>query len=185
MKTIKFLSIVLVASLTFMSCSDDDNPTIVNEEEVITTARLTLIPIGSGDTVVFESLDIDGDGPGVPVNTVTGSINANSQYIGAVEFLNELENPAEDITEEVSEEDDEHQVFFSFTGGSNSSITYSDADDNGNPVGLSVSFNSGSAATGNTLTLTLKHEPAKPNDGTANGAGGETDVEATFTYDVN
>ena len=188
MKTIKFFisaifCLALITSLT--SCSDDDNPDPVNEEEVITTARLTLIPVGSGDTVVFQSVDADGDGPGAPANTVTGSINANSQYVGSVEFLNELEDPAEDITEEVSEEDDEHQVFFSFTGGSNSTVTYSDADENGNPVGLSISFNSGSAATGNTLTLTLKHEPTKPNDGTAAGAGGETDIEAVFTFDVN
>lgn len=30
------------------------------------------------------------------------------------------------------------------------------------------------------LTVTLRHEPTKPNDGTLNGAGGETDVQVAF-----
>ncbi|WP_299122789.1 type 1 periplasmic binding fold superfamily protein [uncultured Winogradskyella sp.] len=189
MKTIKYLFIAILSSTFFMACSDDDTPVLVNEEEVITTVQLTLIPVGSGDTVIFESKDLDADGPNAPVITTMGSINASSDYIGTVKFLNELEDPAEDITEEVADEADEHQVFYSFSGNSNSSVGYSDADEDGNPIGLSINFNSGTAATGNTVTITLRHEPTKDASGVSDGditnAGGETDVEATFTYDVN
>ena len=35
-----------------------------------------------------------------------------------------------------------------------------------------------------TLTITLKHEPTKPNDGTLASAGGETDIEVSFPINV-
>ena len=167
------------------SCSDDDNPDPVNEEEVITTLTLTLSPQGGGTDIVLRSRDTDGDGPNAPVVTVSGALSASTLYFGVIEFLNELENPAEDITLEVMEEADEHQVFYSFNESSGSTVTYDDTDGDGNPLGVDINLSSGDASAGNTLTITLKHEPTKPNDGTAIGAGGETDVEASFTFDVN
>ncbi|WP_412560990.1 type 1 periplasmic binding fold superfamily protein [Winogradskyella sp. MIT101101] len=181
----KKILIVCITLGLVTSCSDDDNPALVNQEEVITTLTLTLSPQGGGTDVVFQSRDADGDGPDAPVITVSSALAASTAYTGSVEFLNELENPAEDITEEVEEEADEHQVFYNFLGTSGSSVTYDDMDGNGNPLGVNITLNSGSASTGNTLTVTLKHEPTKPNDGTANGAGGETDIEASFSFDVN
>jgi hypothetical protein len=184
----KFLVLFMALGL-MTSCSDDDDPAPVNEEEVITTVRLTLTSSADGSIVVFQSQDLDGDGPDAPVLTTIGSITAMTDYSGSVVFLNELETPSEDITVEVLEEDDEHQVFYAFTGTSGSSATYNDMDDDGNPIGVSTTFSSGAAATGNTLTLTLRHEPSKDADGVSDGditnAGGETDVAATFTYDVN
>jgi cation diffusion facilitator CzcD-associated flavoprotein CzcO len=185
MKTFKYLLILFLSLGLFASCSDDDDPDPVNEEEVITTVTLTLSPQGGGTSVVFQSRDADGDGPDAPVITVTGDLMANTQYSGTVEFLNELETPAEDITTEVLEEGDEHQVFYSFTGTAGSTIIYEDIDQDSNPIGVSISLNSGAAADNNTMTLVLRHEPTKPNNGTAADAGGETDVEATFSYNVN
>lgn len=185
MKTIKHLLLLFLSIGLFTACSDDDDPAPVNEEEVITTMTLSLQAVGGGTPIIFQSRDTDGDGPNAPVVTVSGALAANTTYGGSIEFLNELETPAEDITEEVMEEDDEHQVFYNFTGGSGTSFNYNDSDGDGNPVGLSITLASGAAATGNTLTVVLKHEPTKPNDGTAAGGGGETDIEATFTFDVN
>ena len=184
----KFLILFMALGL-MTSCSDDDDPAPVNEEEVITTVRLTLTSNADNSTVVFQSQDLDGDGPNAPVITVVGSMTAMTEYTGSVEFLNELENPSEDITVEVLEEDDEHQVFYGFTGTSGSSVVYTDMDDDGNPVGVSTTFSSGAAAMGNTITVTLRHEPSKDaagvSDGDITNAGGETDVAATFTYSVN
>ena len=189
MKTIKFLFALLLSTTFLTSCSsDDDNPTIVNEEEVITTVRFTLTPIGTGDTVVFQSQDLDGDGPDAPVNTVMGTITESTQYNGSVQFLNELDSPAEDITIEVLEEDDEHQVFYGISGTSGSAVTYTDMDADGNPIGVSVDFSSGATGTNNFLTITLKHEPNKSAEGVSDGditnAGGETDIEVTFNFNV-
>ncbi len=181
-KSIK--SIVAVGVMTFglMSCSnDDDNPEIVNEEEIITTMNVEL-SVAGGTTVTLQSQDLDGDGPNAPVINISGNLAANTTYTGTIELLNETETPAEDITEEVDEESDEHQFLFGFSG-SISEITYSDQDGNGNPVGIMFELTTGDAGTG-TLQITLRHEPKKPNDGTLADAGGETDIAQTFNVTV-
>lgn len=188
MKTYKYAFVLLLTTLLFSSCSSDDNPDPVNEEEIITTVRLTLTPQQPNDVVIFESQDLDGDGPDEPVITITGTINPQIEYLGSILFLNELESPAENITLEVLEEADEHQVFYAFTGDSGSTTTYSDLDQNGNPIGVSFSFNSGNVSSDNAVTVTLRHEPNKMAEGVSDGlianAGGETDVEVTFPFDV-
>lgn len=183
MKAIKFLSIMAIAAITFNSCSNDDNaPDPVNEEEVITTVIVTLVP-ESGNTITLTSRDLDGDGPDAPVITVSGPLNAGSVYNGNIQFLNELENPVEDITDEIAEEDDEHQVFYSVTGGVGT-ITYTDSDANGNPVGLSFSLATSANPTNGIINVTLRHLPSKDAAGVSEGditnAGGETDVEVSF-----
>lgn len=191
MKTFKHLFLSVLSFSILASCSsDDDNPDPVNEEEIITTVRLELVPATGGDTVVFQSQDLDGEGPDAPVVTISGNISASTAYNGEIEFLNELESPAEDITLEVLEEGDEHQVFYTFTSGAaGSSVAYNDTDSDGNPIGVDITFNSGAASNNNTLVVVLRHEPSKTASGVSDGditnAGGSTDAEVTFTYDVN
>lgn len=185
MKTLKLLSIFFVAGLLFTACSDDDggdNPDPVNEEEVITTMNITLTPMGGGTAVTFSSQDLDGDGPNAPVITAP-NLAGNTTYNATIEILNETESPAEDITEEIEEEDDEHQFIFEITG-SLASATATDTDGDGNPVGLSFDLVTNTAGSAS-LTVTLRHEPTKPNDGTLAGAAGETDIAATFSFTIN
>ncbi len=176
-------------ALALFACKDDDEnepvtPIIPNEEEVITTVRYTLTPQGGGTASVFSFQDLDGDGGNAPVITAD-SLDANVTYTGAIEFINELETPAEDITEEVLEEGDEHQVFFQVTSG-DFVISYADVDQNGNPLGLSTTFES--KTTGGSLTVILRHEPDKTAAGVSGGditnAGGETDIEVVFPVNV-
>lgn len=185
MKTIKLLAIACISAITFASCSDD-NPTPTNEEEVITTMRITLTPVGGGSDIVLESQDLDGDGPNAPVVT-GGTLSANTTYNATIVLLNETEDPAENITTEVAAEAEEHQFFYTATG-INPTFTYTGANDsNGNPVGITFSLASGSAGTG-TITVTLRHEPNKDASGVSDGnvanAGGETDIEVTFDITV-
>ena len=182
MKTIKFLTLVLFASLVFTSCSDDDDHEEVHEEELITTVIVTLTPNGGGTDIVFKSTDLDGDGPNPPVIENGGSLTAGVTYMGSIEFWNEAENPAEDITEEIAEEDDEHQVFYTTSANLDATTTYNDQDGNGNPVGLDFDLTA-NAISGGTLTVTLRHEPNKPNTGLAD-AGGSTDAEIVFTVAI-
>jgi len=155
-----------------------------NEEEVITTLTMTLTPT-SGDVVTLSFQDLDGDGANAPVIT-GGTLQANASYTGALELLNESESPAESITEEIAEEDAEHQFFFSSTV-SGLSVAYTDTDGDGNPVGLSTTVTTGDAGAGN-MTVILRHEPDKNADGVSGGdisnAGGETDIEVTFPITV-
>ena len=182
MKINKFLPILLMLLVTAASCSKDDDPLpeAVNEEEVITTMEVTLT---SGASVItLKTQDLDGDGPNAPVVTVSGNLAAGTTYDGVMKFLNELESPAENITLEVEEEDLDHQVFFTVGSGLDVTTEYSNNDSAGNPLGTQFKLTAGSASSGN-LTFTLIHEPTKPNTGLAS-AGGETDIDATFSITI-
>lgn len=176
------LALFFLSLFLFSSCGDDD-PVIEDPEEVITTLNYTLS--SGGSTVVLSFLDLDGDGGNDP--TITGgTLSANATYTGTMELLNESESPAEDVTEEIAEEDEEHQFFFQ-SSVSGLSVGYGDQDEDGNPIGLTSTITTGAAGSG-TLTVTLRHEPNKSGDGVAGGdisnAGGETDIEVTFPIEV-
>jgi hypothetical protein len=177
----KILKIWLLALpiMFFVACNDDD-PEIENEEEVITTMTLTLTK-ADGSSKVFSFQDLDGEGGNEPVIT-TEPLEANTEYSVQIELLNETETPSENITEEIEEEDDEHQFFYQ-VDIVNMNVFYEDMDDDGNPIGLSTTFRTISAGTG-TLTVILRHEPDKFAEGVADGlianAGGETDIEVEF-----
>ncbi len=182
MKNNLFKVAFLATAAVFISCEDDD-PQAVNEEEVITTVEYKLVNSADpNDEVTFTSTDNDGEGPNAPVLNVSGPLTAGATYTGTVEFLNELETPVEDITEEVLEEADEHEVFY-VVNTADVSIAKTDTDDDGNPLGLDTTVTVGTAGAG-TLTVVLRHEPNKPNDGSLTDAGGETDVEVTFSVTV-
>ena len=174
----------LIAIISLTSCEKDE-PDIPNEEELITTLVYTLTPQGGGAAVEFRFTDLDGDGGDAPV-IINGTLAANTIYNGAIALLNEAEMPTEDITEEVEEEDEEHQLFFQ-VATANATVVYADADVDGNPIGLASTLTTGDASVG-TLTITLRHEPDKSASGVAGGdianAGGETDIEVTFDVTV-
>lgn len=170
--------------LGLISCEKDD-PVIPNEEEVITTLNYVLTSTTDQSMVTFSFQDLDGDGGDTPVVS-TGTLNANTTYIGEVTLLNEQESPAENITLEVEEEADEHQFFYT-SSVSGLSIAYADQDADGNPVGIETMLTTGDAGTG-TLTIILRHEPNKSGSGVSSGditnAGGESDIEVTFNVTV-
>ncbi len=180
----KLWALPLLAGIALTSCNTDD-PEIPNEEELITTLIYTLTPDGGGTAVEFRFTDLDGDGGDAPVIS-NGTLAANTTYSGALTLLNEAETPAEDITEEVEAEDEEHQLFFTVTTA-NATVTYADADTDGNPVGLATTLTTTGASTG-TLMVTLRHEPNKAAAGVSGGditnAGGETDIEVIFDVTI-
>lgn len=177
---------IFISLIIIVSCSDDpEDPIVENEEEVITTLTYTLTPSEGGSAVVLTYQDLDGDGAGEPTIT-NGTLSAATVYSGVLTLLNETEDPAESITEEIDEEDDEHQFFFSSTI-TDLEVVYADTDGDGNPVGLATTLTTSAAGSG-TLTITLRHEPEKSATGVASGditsAGGETDISVTFTITV-
>lgn len=184
MKNLKLIALLVIPVLFSTSCSNDDAP--VNEEEVITTVTTTLV--GGGQIITLTSRDLDGDGPNAPVVTVSGNLTAGITYTGSTTFLDELVNPAEDITEEVEEEGVDHQVFYQLPS-SVGTVTYTDTDANGKPIGLNFTLVAGTSGTTGTLTVTLRHLPNKSATGVAAGditnAGGNTDAAVSFSIAVN
>ena len=181
MKIFKYA--LLAIPFLYFSCSDDDDntPEPINEEEVITTMTVTLVAHDGSGVVTMQTQDLDGEGPGLPEVTVSGPISAASSYSGSIVWLNEMEEEVEDITEEILEEADEHQVFFS-ASGLDLDFVYGDFDSNGNPLGTQFLLAPNSSGSG-TITITLVHEPTKPNDG-LDSAGGEIDIQSTFSLTV-
>lgn len=181
MKTIKLLAILFIAGVTFTSCSDDDhNHDDDHENEVITTLTYTLT--NGNNVVTLKFQDLDGEGGNDGTYTVSGPLAANTTYTGVIKLENETENPAEDITLEVKEKDDEHEFFYT-SSVAGLTVSKTDTDGNGNPLGVETSLTTGDSGTG-TLTIILKHGPTKPNDGTASSAGGSTDIQVEFNISV-
>ena len=184
MKNLKLIALLVIPVIFSTSCSNDDAP--VNEEEVITTVTTTLV--GGGQTITLTSRDLDGDGPNAPVITVSGNLVAGTTYTGSTKFLNELESPAEDITVEVEEEGADHQVFYQLPS-SIGTVTYTDTDANGRPIGLNFILVAGTSGSTGTLTVTLRHLPNKTASGVSGGditnAGGNTDAAVSFSVAVN
>jgi hypothetical protein len=191
MKLLKILQGLALPGIMifFVSCGDDDDmpPPPINEEEVITTMTVTLVPQSGGTNVTLQTRDLDGDGPNPPEVTVSGPLMTGEVYDGSVEVLNETESPAEDITEEIEEEDDEHQFFYIVGGALDLATAYTDADGDGNPIGLAFTATAGVASNG-ILTVVLRHEPDKDADGVSDGeianAGGETDISQDFSLEI-
>jgi hypothetical protein len=183
-KKILFIVTVITSSLFFTGC-DPDDPEPDTPVEIITTLNFTLTPVGGGTPVTLSFVDLDGDAGNDPVIT-DGILNANTTYSGSIVLLNELESPAEIISEEVEEEDEEHQFFFDSTI-SDLTIAYNDEDEDGNPLGLSSTLTTGSASSGS-ISIVLRHEPDKFATGVSAGeianAGGETDIEVTIPVNV-
>ena len=168
---------------------DDENPaptTPVNEEEVITSLYLALVPMGGGDTAIFSFVDLDGDGGNAPVIT-PDTLVAGTTYAASLLLLNESATPADTISNEVAAEAEEHQFFFSTTGGSLSWDSYSDTDADGNPIGLVSQWSTNAAGSG-TVQVVLRHLPdkfgANVSAGDITNAGGETDIEVMIPYVV-
>ena len=167
---------VAVISTVSLSCSkDEDEP--LNEEELITTLRVTMTESGATGSQVFTFRDVDGPGGQNPTAFDSIIVNANRNYSVALQFLNESVSPAEDITTEVVAEANDHQVFFE-SAGVVINVLNQNLDGVGLPLGTTSTWNAGAAGTGR-MKITLKHKPG------AKAAGdpvskGETDVEVEF-----
>ena len=175
----KLLFIYGLIGLTAISCSKDEVPEEINEEELITTVEVALSSAEGNVTLVYR--DLDADGPQAPNISVSGPIKSGVRYVGAITFLNESESPAEDITEEVEAESDEHQVFF-VANGFSLNLEYLNNDGNGQPLGTAFAITPTQGS--GTLTVMLRHLPTKPNNGNPDTAGGETDVLVSFSVNV-
>jgi hypothetical protein len=173
---------VFSLSLFMTACKKDKvKPDDSNEEELITTVKLKITESGTTTTNTYSWKDLDGEGGNLPV--IQGiTLSPNKSYEVEVDFLDESKNPAEDITEEILEEADDHEVFYQLSNAL-VTITRTDKDTKNLPLGLKadvVTSGSGSA----NLTIILKHKPGTKAAGD-NAAKGETDIEVSFPLTVN
>lgn len=200
MNRIKVFSLFAIISfLVFLSSCDDDDPQKEDVPELITKATLTFTPVAGGTTVTVSATDPDGEG--VQDIEVDGPINltANTTYTLTLSLINELAAPSDpeyNITDEVEEEGGEHMFFFAWTGNVFSdptgngnidsradAVNYEDEDEGGLPLGVVTSWTAGTASSG-TFRVVLKHQPELKSQ-TSGADVGETDLDVTFTINVN
>lgn len=188
MKTINKLILAISCVTIFISsCKKDDDlidvpPPIVNESEVITTLQIIFTDSASNTPAgTFQFRDTDGDGPNAPVEWDTIVLNNNRTYFAEVLLLNELAFPVDTISNEVLEEANDHQFFFT-VAGANITHNYNDMDTNTPPlpIGLQNKFRTGNISNGSVQVI-LKHQP-----GTKDGniTTGDTDIDVTFTTNI-
>jgi hypothetical protein len=168
-----------------------------------TSLVLELTPRSGGDVLTFAWSDPENDGDPVIDDVVLAD---GETYDLGLAVWNELEDPAEDVTVEISDGAEEHQFFFTgdavrgpATGDNPDAIVehaYADTDANGAPIGIDNTLAAIAAGSG-ALVVTLRHIP--PEDGNdvktdrlaadvaVGGLGsipGENDIQVEFPVTV-
>ena len=214
--TLKTFSITMALLLMLAASCKKDKKDPVKEptptpdpQEVITTFKLLLTDSATNTHFEYMFKDPDGDGGqagfyGPGSSTQTDSVftlEANKTYFGQIVLLDETKNPVDSISNEVTEEGEEHMFFYNHgnnsilnsgnpytvqLNGSGIKITYLDLDA-GTPqrgIGLQTRWRTymSTGTTKHTLNGTLKHQP-DAKDGTY--APGESDVSVDFKVMVN
>lgn len=163
------LSVIAVVS----SCKKDPK---TDENELITDVTLQLF--SPTDTTYASFSDPDGTGGTAPrIDTLF--LKPANTYTMNVLVLNKSTSPITDVSDEIKEEDVDHQFFYTITGV-NASYMYTDSDANSKPVGLSGRLTTTSLSTGS-IQVVLKHQPGIK-DG--NSATGSTDIDILFPAQI-
>jgi hypothetical protein len=195
--------ILIIGSVFAGGCSDVEDPhDHAHEHELITTVLLSF-EASSGEVLEASFYDpMDGSTPSADtVNLLDGK-----SYTLSISFWNELEDPAEDLTGEIEDEGEEHQIFLygdavlSPAGTSEDPLleaAYADTDENGLDLGLEHEIEVLQTGTG-TLSVLLRHmpeendEPVKSPDlasefatDGASALPGDTDVAVDFSLEIN
>ena len=163
----KIKIMVLAISLVY-SCSKDD-PDAVNQQEYISNVVLKVQSSdGSSQTVNWDISE---------QNTQSINLKANSDYKVEVSFLNNSDpSDIDDVTLEVIEEADQHQVFYEFASVSVDVTSASDDVKDGSRGVLIKSIWNASASGAGTVRVYLIHQPTNYSGTTREDIGGFNDV---------
>jgi hypothetical protein len=177
-KTGLMTATVLLFAIT--SCKKDkDDPSqpqpITNEEEVITTCKITFTDAsGVQPEVTYQFQDPDGDGGNPPAVFDTIRLASMTTYHTQIILLDESSMPIDTISNEVLEEADEHLFCFEVQ---TADVTIVRTDSDGTyEIGLQSTWTTGNNSEG-FVNVSLKHQPGVK-DGTC--APGDTDIEILF-----
>lgn len=180
LKKTLLLSLLLSSVLLISSCKED-SVEAADENELITSVKLTFA--AGGTTQTFAYSDPDGDGGKAPI-IENISLKSNTTYTMTIEILDESKNPVSNITNEVSTERDEHLFVYTPSPASLLTYTYGDKDSRNLNVGLTGSVKTGAMATGK-LKVQLRHQPpisGKPTkDGTITPGSDDVNIDFNVT----
>ena len=191
-------SIALFLFILVFACSKDEDPEPANEEEVITLVTLEVTKVGSSETITYnfeveghahdDEDDDDDDHDGHEGEHTEIELEPNSSYNVSMFIYNDTDpNNIENITLEVIEEADEHQIYYAITdelsGFSIASASNDTRDSDGNPLFLKTTWTTIGETSGDVVGY-LIHEPTSKTGSTRNDFGGATDFEIEFEVHV-
>ena len=194
MKKVFFYASLALLFVT-TSCSDNDEPAVVNEEEVITKVTIQVTNLSDNSTSIYtfgvEAHDHSDDDHADDDDHTDGDhmeieLASNSSYLFEFKLLNDTDpNNVENVTLEVIDEADSHQVFYEIL---DSSISIEAADDdtfdsNSNPIMLKTIWTTTTATVADVEAFLL-HEPTSKTGTTRDDFGGSADVEIDFEAHV-
>jgi hypothetical protein len=196
--------ILAILFLATVGCSDTETPgddhdhDHDHDNELMNEVILNFESTTGGDDVVITWTEDTAE-------TDLIVLSDADDYSLSLGFWNTLGTEDENVTIEINDEADEHQVFFTgggVVGPASDSMdaivtqSYSDFDSNGLPVGLENTITTDAVGTGEFI-VTLRHMP--PESGVAvktetladdvladgfSAIGGNNDVQLTFTIEV-
>lgn len=172
---------MLIALIT-VGCEKEETPVIPMGEtlEQVTTWRMLMFSNQIQPTQL-SSRDLDGDGPDEPVIS-GGRAAANTVFRGQIELFDETMFPELEVNEFILNNSASYQLFF-VGNGIDLTVTYSDEDINGNPIGLDTQITTGDPAEGS-ITIILRANPTKNSSNNPTAAGGETVGEVTIPLTI-
>ena len=185
--------------ILIFACSKDEDPEPANEEEVITLVTLEVSKVGSSEIIKYD-FEVEGhdhddheeekdddhddhDGEHTEIE-----LEANSSYNVSMFIYNDTDpNNVENITLEVIEEKDEHQIFYAITdelsGFSIKSASDDTLDSSGKPLFIKATWTTTVETSGDVVGY-LIHEPTSKTGNTRTDFGGATDFEIEFEVHV-
>jgi hypothetical protein len=183
MKSIQTLFAILFILIFFSGCKKD--PVVdPNENELITTVRISLLDKTGGSTtpLIFEFKDLDGEGGVAPSKFDEILLTKGKTYDCSLTVLNESVSPADDITKEILAEAVDHQFYYSASDGL-VTVSNLNTDSKGLPVGTTATWTTGTLSGSGTFRLTLKHKPGIKAAGDLVTVG-DTDIALDFKLKV-
>ena len=190
--------------ILILSCSKDSDPDPVHEEEVITLVILEVTKVGSSETMKY-NFEVEGHDHGEEDHEeeegddhddhddhdgehLEIELEANSSYNVSMMIYNDTDpDNIEDVTTEIIEEVDEHQIFYAITdelsGFSISSASNDPKDSNGYPLFQKTTWTTTGETSGDVVGY-LFHEPTSKTGSTRNDFGGAVDFEIEFEVHV-
>ena len=180
MKNFAIINFVLFLIVSLSSCEKILGGK-KGEQENITTLRFIAVDMTSGVSTIdtFEFSDADGPGGNNPTRFDTIHLEKGRKYVVGLQLFDESKTPILDMTPEIIDKGDEHQFFY-LSNILGFTVTSTDKDAKGNPIGLNTEWNTPNSGINGTLQVILKHQPRSKTTAPGSINAGETDVDVTF-----
>ena len=195
----KFCLPLFVTLALIVSCSDNDEPAVIEMEDdsqvAITEVTLTFTPDGEGETVTATWLN-----PGISSAPVMDDIELVEGVSYELSFIviNTGPSTPEDFTAEILEEGINYQFIFGYTDGifadpagfgnidyMEGRINYRDTDEFRRPIGLTTIWTAGEiTANPRIFNVVLKYLPDTGKFNATNVNFGEALIDITFNLSI-